>query len=492
MDYLDPKKEARHRLVILVGYACIAVAITIATLVLLYQANGFGVGRNGDVIQNGLLYVSSQPATAKISLNGKPDKGTTNTRLLLPANIYDLKLTREGYRDWQRAINLEGGRVARFDYPFLFPKELATESVANYSAAPGLATQSPDRRWLVFQTPGSMTNFQVNDLKNPTTVTTQINLPPALLTKAVKSESWQLGEWSSDNKHLILKHIYDDKSEFILIDREEANRSLNLNVTLASAPTDIKLKDKKFDQYYLHFAAGGKLQTASISQPAAQPVLNDVLTYQSYGSKTILYITSDGAPEGKVLLKMLVGDQTYILRDFLVGSGYLVNFTEYDDALYVAAGAIDQDRVYIYKDPIAQLKRQPDHALTPVQVLRVAKPNRLSFSNSAQFIAVENGQQFGVYDIFNKVGHNYSTSLPLDAPQVYATWMDGNRLTYISGGKTVVVDYDGNNLQELMPSNPNYVPFFGPSYKYVYSLDLPLADKKINLTQTSLLTKADQ
>jgi len=70
--------------------------------------------------------------------------------------------------------------------------------------------------------------------------------------------------------------------------------------------------------------------------------------------------------------------------------------------------------------------------------------------------------------------------------------MDGDRLTYVSGGKLAVLDYDGNNLQELMPSNPAYIPNFSPDYKYVYNITSPGAKAQLNLAQTSLLVPTDQ
>ncbi len=42
MDYLDPKKQFRHHIILFTGYILIAIAIVIASLILLYQAYGFG------------------------------------------------------------------------------------------------------------------------------------------------------------------------------------------------------------------------------------------------------------------------------------------------------------------------------------------------------------------------------------------------------------------------------------------------------------------
>lgn len=491
MDYLDPRKEQQHRIILFVGYACIAVAIFFSTWLLVYLARGYGVQANGTVIQNGLLYVSSQPNPAKITLNGKLYKNPTNTRQLLPENTYKLELSRDGYRGWQRTFNLEGGRVLRIDYPFLFPTDLKTTSLTDYQTAPGVATQSPDRRWLLVQLPGSATAFQVYDLKSKQKVVSQINVPANILSKAAATESWQIGEWSDDNRHVVLRHIYDGNVEFILIDRVDPEQSINLNTKLASSPSELQLKDKKYDQYYLYFAANGNVQTASLDQPKPTPLIGPVLVYKSYGSKSMLFITAEGAPSGKVLLKFMDGDRTYSLRSFPAGSQYLIDLAEYDGTMYVIAGASAENKAYIYRDPLGQLDARPEQALLPTQILRVNQPNYVSFSATAQFVMIENGQQFALYDIFNKASYRYATQTPLDKPQLHAAWMDGDRLSYVTGGQLTVFDYDGNNQQLLMPAHPDYGAFFAPNYRYVYSFGLPL-NGAVKFTQTSLRTPADQ
>src|SRR4051812_17168320 len=120
MDYLDTKKQFRHHLILMFGYMLVAVAITLSALVLLYQAYGFGVTRNGTVIQSGLIFFSSHPNPAAIYVNGAKQPVSTNTRLELESGIYKIKISRAGYNDWQRTIELDGGKVQHYDYPFLF------------------------------------------------------------------------------------------------------------------------------------------------------------------------------------------------------------------------------------------------------------------------------------------------------------------------------------------------------------------------------------
>lgn len=489
MDYLDTKKEQRHNILLFVGYICIAVAIVLTALVLLYQAYGFGVTRKGDVTQNGLAFFSSQPNPAKISINGNLSKFSTNTRMAILSGIYKFEISREGYRTWERMIEIEGGAVQHYDYPFLIPNELTDKKIRSYPSAPAFTTQSPDRRWLVVQQVGDMNSFQIVDLKNPAKEPVQITLPEGLLTKGA-NESYEIVSWASDNDHFLLKHNVDGRFEYIITSRTEVNESRNLNRTLSANPSKLTLLDRKFDKYYV--LNNGVLQRASLSDPTLVTVKEDVLAYQGYGDDMVLYATNRDAPTGKTMIRLAVGkDKEYDIRALPQSPGYLLDLAKYSDKLYVAAAATNQPKTYVFEDPIGQIKKAPNQLPAPVQVLRVNEPNYLSFSNSAQFVMVQNGNHYGVYDAENERGYNYVATEPIDPPATHATWMDGHRLTYVSGGRTLIFDYDHKNPQFLLSASSNYLPAFSPDYKFVYTFRSGVP-QQMDLMQVSLRSKADQ
>lgn len=490
MDYLDPNKQRQHTIMLFVGYILIGIAIIMATWVLFNQAKGYGLDRNGTLIQTGLTFFSSQPNPATINVNGV-QKGKTNTRMFLVAGLYDIQLKRDGYRTWQRKINLQGGGVLHFDYPLLFANTLTPSKKTSYSTAPSYATQSPDRRWNVVGK-SSLDTYDVYDLKNPTKPPLSLTIPPGVMTKAVGAETLEVVEWADDNQHILLKHIYDGKSEFIVTDRTLGDAAKNLNTTLLINPGKLVLRDKKYDQYYIYDESTLRLQKISLKSTTPEFVLDQVIGFQPYGSDTILYTTTTDAPAGKVLVKLLKGDKKYGIRSLSAGGNYLLNLASYSGAMYVATGATNENKLYIYKDPIGQLGALPNHALVPAQVLRVNAPNELDFSTNAQFISIQNGQEFAVYDIENKVGYHYTTQYPLDSPQKHAQWMDGHRIVYVSGGKLLVFDYDYANVQTLIPADSRYEPAFTPDYKLVFGLANNAGSEQVDMWQTSLLAPKDQ
>lgn len=501
MEFLDPKKQRAHLIRLFIGYFLIGTALILTTIILLYQAYGFGL-KNGEVIQNGLIFISSKPGPADIVVNGKKRSETTNARLLLPAGQYAFDLQREGYRPWRRSITLEGGAVQRFDYPMLFPQKLVTETAKKYDSQPAIMTQSPDRRWLFVQASADYRVFDVFDFNRPDKTPVALTVPQNIATLGGNAHGWNLVEWSNDNSHVLLQHTAtvngQPASEYILVNRETPEQSVNLTSALGVNPVDIELRDKKFDQYFI-YTDDRRLMTASLEKPQPALLLDRVLGFKTYGDNMVLYATDKDAAAGTSLIRLYDNSKNYTLRSLAANPAYMLELTKYGGDWYMVAGAPSENRTYIYKNPVASLNDKPEAPLVPVQILKTENPNYVSFSDNARFIVTANGQQFSIYDAEYDKKYAYTTKVPLDAPQLHARWMDGHRLTYISGGKVTVFDYDNTNNETLNDTQPQFGAFFDRNYEVLYAIEAQAAKdaagKDITqfvLTSTALRTPQDQ
>jgi hypothetical protein len=488
MDFFDPQKQKQHAVRIAVGYVLIGLALVLATTILLYQAYGYGIDKNGQVFQNGLVFFSSQPSSADIYVNGLKYGSQTNTRAVLPAGQYTIRISLNGYRSWQRAITVDGGSVERFDYPFLFPNKLATVSIKQYADSPALSTESVDRRWLLVA-PSAVNDFDLFDLSNSKPTATVLSIPSDVLSANTTTLNWRTVEWAGDNRHVLLRRDYQDQkdsntgSEYVLFDRQDPTQTKNLTQLLGFTPTTIKLRNHSYDQYFAFDQANGTLFTATLKTPTPQLYLDKVLNFANSGN-TVLYATSQDAPAGKVLIRMRQnGDSPYLLRTVTAGSTYLLDLATYNGTLYVAGGAQSENKVYVYRDPLSILKSDPKAIAAPVQILKVAAPNYMTFAPGARFVMAENADHIAAYDAETDKGYAYQIKTSLDAPQAHATWMDGYHLDLVSGGKVTVFDFDGANSQSLMSASPDYLPVFDSNYHFLYSITTQHA-----LTSTNLLT----
>ena len=254
MDFLDPNKHREHRRRLFISYFLVASVILMGSYLLFYQTKGFDVNRQtGKVIQNGLVYVSTSPVTAQIYLNGQQLSATTNTKLTIPGGVYGVELRSQGYRTWKGSINLEGGSVERLTYPLLIPKTLKTTDVQLYSSSPGLTTSSPDKRWLLVQQPGSTSIFDNYDLSSFETPPTTLTLAPELLTSVGSDHTMTAIAWADDNRHILVRHDFAGGNEYVLLDREKIDLSVNLSRLISLPGNLVVLRDRHFDQNFDSF-----------------------------------------------------------------------------------------------------------------------------------------------------------------------------------------------------------------------------------------------
>ena len=486
MDFLDPQKRRAHAIRLMVGYCLLAIALFLASTLLLFVAFGYGINRStGEVTQNGLLFVDAHPEQAEIFINGK-DKGSTDGRFVLEAGQYSLELRREGYRTWKRDFTLEGGNIVRMVYPFMFPTTLSQRDLLPYTAAPDMVSSSPDRRWIMSHTPDALGSIQLTDTANDTLPTTALTLPAGLFANRTGAQRFEAVEWSTNNRHLLIKYSFDGGYDYILIDRENPGSSISVGQTFGRAFTKVTLRGKAFDQLYLYDAAGGVLQSAKTSDGTTVAVAADVINFWPYKENIVLYTTNTAAAADKTLVKIKDGVNTYGIKELARTDKALLNMAEFDGDEFVVVGSPTDGKVYVFKNALAALKKDTIKTVLHSLVMRLDNPEYVSFSANARFLAIQAGSKFDVYDFETKQQYKYDTGLTLPANHE-AEWMDGHRLMLVADGKMQVFDYDGMNKHELVANNEGFVPMFDRDYNQMFTVSPTLADKaKTGLLRTDL------
>lgn len=486
MDFLDPKKRKAHIRRLYLGYVLVAVAIGLGAVVLLFASFGYGVDRSGNVFQNGLVFLASTPDAAQVKITNQ-DKSfsqdvVTSDRLELKADTYNFQFLKQGYKPWQHSFDIRGGSIERLVYPFLVPEVLKTKADEQYSAAPGLIAQSPDRRTILVQTPGSLTNFQVFDSGDTAKAPATFSLPATLLPAGSPIKSLVLVEWSTDNRHLLVRYDSDNGPVFLVIDRQNPAESRNLNTLFGLAPNKVLMRDKDPERFYM-ILPDKRLVAAEVNNTAITPVASDVLDFKSHGKDDILYVTTAGASEaGKVRAMVRQVDTAYLVRELPASDGYILDLAEYSNEWYVVVGASSAQEAYIYRDPVLALQ-QTNNRTPTIRTVRLANPGRASFSATSRFVAVQNGSNFVVYDAEKDQQYKFTVNPSFDDP-LAVRWMDGHRLMGSTLGKVLIIDFDGTNQQTLSPIVPSTPPMFSDNFEQLSTLAPATAGQA--LTSTSM------
>jgi len=472
MDFLDPRHRRAYNIRLIIGYVLIAIVIGLATVIIVYSANGYGINtKTGQIVQNGLVFTDSNPGGAEIFLNGGDRNAKTSARLILPAGNYTLTLKKDGYRDWTRKFVLNEQSVARYVYPLLFPVKPVASNLKTYVSDPGLITQSPNQQWLLVESPKASTDSPVFDQYDTTTldqtspVVQQVAIPAGVLSNFSADSKLTQIEWSTDNNNVLLRHDFAGGNEYIVFNRAKPEQSFNVNKLFSVNPTEVSLYNKKADQLYIFDQTAGTLRLANVNdQTVGQPLIKDVLAYKPYGKNLITYVTTAGAQTAMAQARIWDNGQTYKLNQFSIGQKYLIDFAQFNGDFYYAAGSDTADRINVYKNPLNQLKDPSQGKAQAILSLHNPGAQKIGFSNNARFIGVENGQHFAVYDIETDSIYQYPISENLADNM---SWMDGHRFIGESDKKVFVMDYDGTNKQLVTGTDLSAGAFFSANYRHL-------------------------
>ncbi len=492
MDFLDPKRKKSHRKRLFIGYGLMAVAIAMGTLILLFSAFGYDVDhKTGDVIQNGTVFADSQPGNSTMFVNGVLQGSRTASRLVLPGSKqYTIKITHDGYRDWNRTFTLEGGSIERLVYPLMIPKTVITSESQLYSAAPGLSSQSPDKRWLLVQQPGQTYTFDLYDLNSPTANPIVLTIPSAIITDPAKAASISILRWAADNRHVLLRRDFESSNEFLMLDTDTVASSVNINTTLTVTPTDVTLRDKKSDQLYIYDAVGGVLRQGDLkNRTVSGALINNVLSFKTYGPDIILYATKTGAETNKVDVRIRESDKaSYLLKSVAEAPTYLLDVDQFDGTPYYVVGTNVDDALFVYRDPLPTLKGQQNKALLIPSVMRLANLKFVSFSPDSHLIAAQSGNNVIVYDIEGDRQFKLLLNHFIE-PSEKLVWLDSFRFKLVDKGIGYMVDFEGSNEQALVPSLKDSLYFSADDKNIITLAPSKTVTGRFSLTLTSLQKK---
>jgi hypothetical protein len=494
MDFLNPKKKRSRELSLYLRHALMVIFVVAATYVLVHFAYGFKIDeKTGEIIRDGLVYIDSAPDGAQLNINGKY-YDDTNTRVSLPEGDYTIDISKDGYRTWRHSLHLEGGEVERIAYPTLFPNALNPVPLNEFGKKIDFATQSPDRRWIILNEENTLSGFTQYDLSkrvNEQPQSTNLALDDNLFTKSDGNHSIKLVEWSTDNKHFLVKHSWKSGDEFVVINRDKPTESFNLSKLLSKQPDQVAMIDKKFDRLFLYDSATKTLDKFDVKSRELTSFARNIISFKPHGSDKVLL--SRLKSDNKTVEIVLIEDsKEYVIRDAPLAKKIPLDLAMSDGDWYIAVSEIAKKRTFIYKNP----QKASDKKSDPENVSTIALSNDsliddLSFSGNARFISSRSGQQFSVYDTEKDERFSYTIKNKFSKATPPA-WMDGHRILTYSEGKVVVFDFDGANQQTLVNADPSLPILFDRDYTELYSFGSTEDKSNSSLFLTQLRLEGDK
>lgn len=477
MEFIDPAHKQKHKKRLAIGYVLLTILVALSTYMLVATAMGYQIfQKDGQVVQNGLIFLDSKPVNADIYINGKKESSKTDTRLALAEGDYEIILKSEGYKDWTRRITLYGGKVSFINYPRLFPKELKVTDLKAYQGAnSGFLTQSPDRRWILFQDNLSSTDINVIDTTKESEPQQILSIPvQALGTTTAKFGAIKVIEWSSDNKHFLVQHVSKDGvSDFAIINREDPTKSININSLFNLKPDKVGLYDAKVEKVYMYFAGGGILRLGNVKDKTiGSQIFDQVLDFKQISENRLMFATTKNATAGKVTVNAVDGDKTFYIGEveYDPSNQYVLESSQFNGDWYYAVGSKTSEKLQIYKNPQNFSDSINDKKPTVLTSLRAGLPEYVKFSPQRRFLLMQGPQAFSVYDADLKSSFRINLPSKLD-PGTTISWVDEFIIQYVIEGKLYFSDFDGKNVREIATVKTPYKGLIDSDFKRLYTIN---------------------
>ena len=476
--------------------------MTVATLVLVTILVFFLIGyrfnkTDGKFEQGGLVQYDSQPSGARVSLDGRsgsntPAKATINT------GMHEVTMSKSGYIDWKKSIDLHRGELLWLNYTRLIPENLEPKSASDPAPITSSAASPDAKLYAVYgvETNPSLTLYSIDSDSNDRPKSARISIPSDIYTASSDPSinAFSIKRWSPSSQYILVRHTYQIKdktqpsNEWLLIDKGDQKRSKNIT-QLFGAETE-QLEFVSDDKNVVYGLVGGSVYRLNFeSETRSRPLVDNVTRFTAYGDSLFFYVTNPketiegssveigyytkNASFPRVLRSVPSQDADQVLADNVAYGQYYR-----DDYVAISSGT----SVDILKGSLPKSDDDTASALTIYATIQTKQPvTQLSSMTSGRFFYIQTGSNYTVYDLeLTKVtSMQFDPVLNLKRPDGKIKWLDSyHMLTYDQSDESKntnaytlsVQEFDGANKTQLGNFIPTQAVTLSPSGKYLYGI----------------------
>jgi len=434
--------------------------VTILVLLML----GYRFNRLTNTIeQGGLVQFITHPSGASVTVGNAHLIDTTPSKITVNAGRYQVKMEKNGYRPWQKSVDIEAGEVLWLNYAQLVPEKITTTTVASFASLHE-ARVSPTGRYYALLPDATKPNLVLMDMADSKYQQTKVDMS-TVAAKASGAWRYTIVSWSNDNNFILIKRTQASKTEWLLVDRRNPAKSQNLTSAYNVAMATVLFDPRSSDRLVVR-TDDGTVRTLNISGGNLSEVLLRDIVSININDGTLLYVQRK-SPLVQSVGYMSLGSS--VGRELLQRESkqkVLVDIGSYYGDLYTVITTGNEMDLY-------RLSALPNSAstasitMTPVTHFSVATtPLYASIRSAGRFAVVESQRGFLTYDqelermTFTDLGTNITSRL---------TWLDKYHVGYVVSGRFTIIEFDGGNRQEITEATAGFDGDQSSDNKYVYS-----------------------
>lgn len=466
------KKQLLLRRIIFSVIATIAVLIIVTVSILFMLGFRLDSG-NGRLEQGALVQFDSAPTGADVWIDDQLSSSRTASKTTVLAGVHSFKMSRDLYEDWTRTLDLKAGTLTWLDYIRLVPVDRKPGEVLAFSEATAM-TASPDRKALLVQQQVSSPTFSLVDISAERVTRTALTLPDTLYSEAATenvTHSFSLGTWNRGGRYTLIRHAFNDKTEWLVVDTQNVQQSINVSRLLSVDLLDVQFAGTGGRLLY-GLASDGNLRKLDLSGATiSRGLVAQVESFTVYDANLVSYVGGSTTVEGeKVAGVYRDGDELpHVLREAPEAEALTIAIGRYfgDEYVAIAQGS----KVDILKGNYALLTDQSTTNLKPFGDLELpGAVTSVSFSPDSSYIIAQSGAQFASFELEHTRSATGSMRVPEGATATKLRWLDSAYLWNDDGGTIVMRDFDNANSYDMMSVAPGFDATLSQNGRFFYAM----------------------
>ncbi len=449
------QQKKRQSLKVIISETIMVLAVVATVAVLAMLVSGYWLNSDLEVERQGMLQISSTPTGANINIDGTDSSWLerTNTSKVVASGEHTITLSKDGYDTWSKTVNVEKGLLYRLHYPRLFLNNRAREAVTSTAGAT-FGIMSSDHNSLV--------------LTNNTTEWTYIKLNADTVTpKPLEVSNFFSGvslasgattglftgqildaDWDYDASHLLFKVKNGEIIEWVLIDVNNSDKSINLTKAFSSNFSEVEILDDSSNT--LLAIQDGNLHKIDVGGRSASAVIaKNVLNFDHYHNEIVF--SAQKTDTGEFYIGYFkIGDNDITELSYSETPAQVVISKFYDEK-YITTLLGDQITVYKKDDFVEFAKYSTTFT-----------PENIEVGHDGEFITLYSGNQIATLDMEAKLVREWQTD------GASFGWIDNDMIYSVKDGELIVYDFDGLNRRTLASNVSAHFPAGITDSKWLY------------------------
>ena len=470
--YSPPSSHRRQVVKQIAIYALMTAAVLSIVFMLILVMLGYRFDRAARTIeQGGLVQLNSIPSGANLTIDAAKLSATTSTKTTLTAGKHTITMSRKGYAPWQKTVDVKKGAILWLNYARLIPDKLTVETVAQLPAVTS-TVPSPNRKLIAMTTEQTTPDITLIDISSDKPKLQTLTLPEGSYTlpEDVESQRFVVNAWSASSRYVLVKHIYDDKNEWLVVDAENVAQSKNITVLFDVAVSDVQFSQN--DDLALYVLMNGDVRKMNIEAATiSAPLVRNVAEFSFYDESIIVYTTTiDPATKSRSVGYRTDGaNEPRVIRTYS-DDGMIplhVTIDKYYNRTYVALAYGTTVEILSGSLP----KSDSTDPLSLAATATMAVPETIAFLSSrteGRFFIAQHGKSYSVYDLELQK----ATTTPLrgeGSVNRELGWIDGYRTWSNLDGTLRLYEFDGANQHDIMPMLAGQNPVLSTNGRYLYA-----------------------